>query len=85
MNGNTVFSQKKLEKIYLKYLFRCIYKKDINELVKTLRVFYQNKGYSLVRVFLDQKSNLDTGDLFIEISNVLFLIPPLIDTNNCDG
>ena len=67
LNGNTVFSQKKLEKIYVKYLFRCIHKKDINELVKTLRVFYQNKGYSLVRVFLNKKSNFDSGDLFIEI------------------
>ena len=67
LNGNTVFSQKKLEKIYVKYLFRCIHKKDINELVKTLRVFYQDRGYSLVRVFLNKKSNFDSGDLFIEI------------------
>ena len=29
LNGNSLFSQKKLEKIYPKYLFRCIFKKDI--------------------------------------------------------
>ncbi len=67
LSGNSIFSIKKLENLYVTYLFRCIFKKDIDELLAKIRSFYQDRGYSLARVFLTEESNFVTGELFIEI------------------
>ena len=67
LNGNSLFSQKKLEKIYPKYLFRCIFKKDIDELIAELHLLYHDRGYSLARIFVNEESNFLIGDLIIEI------------------
>ena len=67
LNGNSLFSQKKLEKIYIKYLFRCIFKKDIDELIAELHLLYHDRGYSLARIFVNEESNFLIGDLIIEI------------------
>ena len=67
LNGNSLFSQKKLEKIYIKYLFRCIFKKDIDELIAKLHLLYHDRGYSLARVFVNEESNFLIGDLIIDL------------------
>ncbi len=65
--GNTIFSKKKLEKIFVKYLFHCLNTRNIDTLITEITRFYHNRGYSLTRVFIDKKSNLLTRELIIKI------------------
>ena len=65
--GNSIFSKKKLEKIFVKYLFHCLSIRDIDILTAEITRFYRSRGYSLARVFVDEKSNTLLGELVIEI------------------
>lgn len=59
INGNKIFSTRKLERIILnKYLSLCINKENIQNMQNELMKFYINNGYSNTRVYFDL-SNLE--------------------------
>ena len=67
LNGNNIFNKKRFKPIYAKYLLRCIFKKDVDALITNLNSFYHDRGYSLTRVFINEKSNFVIGELFLDI------------------
>lgn len=67
LKDNTLLSEKEQEEVFKKYTGRCLYLKDINNLLMELTKIYFQKGYITTRVYIEPGQNLSTGTLILVV------------------
>lgn len=67
LKDNTLLDEKEQDLIFKKYVNRCLYLKDINNIISDLTKLYFQKGYVTTRVYIEPGQNLSSGTLILVV------------------